>query len=67
MENEPDIAEDLLAGAKEIAGFLGPAFTERKVYHLAEKGSIPTFQLPGTKMIYARKSQLRGAFAAKAA
>lgn len=66
MENapEPDLAEDLLTGADEIAEFLGPSFTGRKVYHLAEKGAIPVIKLPGTRTIHSRKSLLRRAFSA---
>ena len=67
MENEAsDLAEDLLTGAGEIAAFLGPSFTERKVYHLAEKGALPVIRRPGTKILFCRKSQLREAFSAAA-
>jgi hypothetical protein len=66
MQNEPDLADDLLTGATPIAKFLGPPYTARKVYHLHEKGAIPTFTLPGCKTIHSRKSALRRAFSAAA-
>jgi hypothetical protein len=69
MENavpEADLADDLLTGAEEIAAFLGPSFTERKVYHLAERKALPVFRLPGARTLYGRKSQLRAAFMAAA-
>jgi hypothetical protein len=62
MENEPDLADDLIKGAVPIAEFLGPDFTARAIYHLHEKRAIPTFTLPGTRTIYGRKSELRRAF-----
>jgi hypothetical protein len=63
MENDAlDLAADLLSGAEAIAAFLGPSFTERKVYHLAEKGSLPVFRLPGARTLYGRKSELRQTF-----
>lgn len=65
-ETESDLADDLLTGAGEIAEFLGPRWTERKVYHLAEKGAIPVIKLPGTRTIHSRKSLLRRAFSAAA-
>jgi hypothetical protein len=65
MENEEaDLADDLLTGADEIASFLGPSFTGRKVYHLAEKKALPVFRLPGGRTLYGRKSQLRRTFSA---
>lgn len=66
QSDEPELADDLLTGADEIAAFLGAKFTERKVYHLAEQGSIPVFRLPGARTLHARKSQLRAAFSAAA-
>lgn len=66
MENDPELADDLLAGAEAIAAFLGPSFSERRVYHLAEKGSLPVFRLPGGRTLYGRKSQIRRAFSAAA-
>lgn len=52
------LSTDLLKGVKAIAEYLGPSFTSRQVYHLAEKASIPVFRLPGSTTIYARKSEL---------
>jgi hypothetical protein len=59
---EGDFTDDILKGVKEIADFLGPKFTERSVYHLAEKGAIPVKRLPGVNTIYSRKSALRALF-----
>jgi hypothetical protein len=50
-------AEDILRGAGQIAIFLlGDAKERRKIYYLAEIGSIPVFRL-GT-IICARKSTI---------
>ena len=62
QEAGADFADDLLKGVKEIADFLGPKFSERSVYHLAEKGAIPITRLPGISTIYSRKSALRRLF-----
>jgi len=62
MESEGDLAHDLLVGVPAIREFLGPTFTDRMVYHLVEKGSIPVIRRPGSKTIFGRKSQLRRAF-----
>jgi hypothetical protein len=62
MSGDSDLAEDLLSGAGEIAAFIGPSFTERKVYHLHTTKALPTFQLPNSRILYARKSELRNAF-----
>ena len=66
METESDLADDLLTGAEEIARFLGPSFTARKVYHLAERDALPVIRLPKSRTIHARKSELRDAFRAAA-
>jgi hypothetical protein len=58
------LSDDLLRGVKAIADYLGPQFTERSLYHLAEKGALPVFRLPGSTTIYARKSELDGHFSA---
>jgi excisionase family DNA binding protein len=50
------LADDLLDGVTAIAAFTG--FTERKIYHLAEKGQLPLFKL-GERKWCARKSTLR--------
>lgn len=62
MENEADLGDDLLTGAGEIAEFLGPRWSERRVYHYADKGAIPVIRRPGLKTLFARKSALRRAF-----
>lgn len=48
---------ELLYGAKAIATFLG--IGEKAARHRIEAGVIPTFKLPGTLTICARKSSLR--------
>lgn len=58
------LSDDLLKGVRAIAEYLGPQFTSRQVYHLAEKGSIPVFRLPDSTTIYARKSELDRHFTA---
>jgi len=63
---EPDIADDILKGARSISGFLGPEFSERTVYHLAENKALPIFRLPGSATLLARKSELRSALRAGA-
>ncbi|GAB4240838.1 MAG: hypothetical protein Kow0032_28690 [Methyloligellaceae bacterium] len=50
----PRLADDLLKGVPEIARYTGDS--ERRVYHLAERGLIPAFKI-GAKW-HARKSQL---------
>jgi hypothetical protein len=62
MEKDIDLADDLLSGADAIREFLGPTFTNRRIYHLAEKGALPISRLPGTNTLFARKSQLRQKF-----
>lgn len=52
------LSDDLLRGAPAIADYLGPTFTARVVYHLAEKAAIPVFRLPNNTTLYARKSEL---------
>ncbi len=58
-----DLKEDLLPGVKRIAEYTGE--TERAIYHMSEKGVIPTFKVGGK--IYARKSELDQRFSAAAA
>lgn len=54
---EQSAPPDILKGAAAIAAFLfGSATRRREVYHLVEKGSIPTFKLGST--ICARRSTL---------
>lgn len=48
------LADDLLIGAKAIAGFTG--LRERQVFYLHQKGALPTFNLGG--LIAGRKSEL---------
>lgn len=51
------LADDILRGADQIAAFVyGDPRKRRKVYHLAERGHIPTFRLGAT--ICARPSVL---------
>lgn len=50
---------DLLTGAQAIADFLG--WSRRRLYHHAEKASLPIFRLEGT--LCARKSALTEHFA----
>ena len=59
------ISDDLLRGAPAIAEYLGPSFTARVVYHLAEKQALPVFRLPNNTTLYARKSELDRAFQAE--
>jgi hypothetical protein len=66
-ETSTDLADDLLVGAGPIRDFLGPHVTERQVYHLAERGALPVIRRPGSKLLFARKSELRKAFSAEAA
>ncbi len=47
---------DLLYGAVAIATYLG--LTEKQARHRIEVGAIPTFKLPGTRTVCARRSTL---------
>lgn len=47
---------DLLYGVPAIANLLG--LTDRQVRHLADTKAVPTFKLPGNKIICARRSTL---------
>jgi hypothetical protein len=52
---QENLADDLLRGAEEIAGFLYGDRTQRlKVYHLAETSRLPVFRI-GSKL-HARRS-----------
>jgi hypothetical protein len=56
-DNDPELAEDLLRGAKEIAIFLyGSPNFRRRVFHLIATSKLPHFKLGS--MICARKSVL---------
>jgi hypothetical protein len=56
-EHDPELAQDLLRGAEEIAQFLyGDRELRRKVYHLVASSNLPVFKLGS--MICARKSVL---------
>ena len=57
------LAEDLIKGAKAAADHTG--LTEKQIYHLVEKGSLPVIRR-GTRVLYFRKSQLDAAFTAEA-
>jgi hypothetical protein len=53
----PELADDLLLGAKEISKFIfGPEGKRRQVYYLVEYARLPVFRL-GT-MLCARRSVL---------
>lgn len=47
---------DLLYGVPAIAAYLG--LTEKQARHRIEAGSIPTFKMPGTRTVCARRSSL---------
>jgi hypothetical protein len=53
----PRVADDLIEGAEEIAKFLGPQWTKRKVYYAKERGGLPIRAIAGIGM-YAFKSEL---------
>lgn len=53
----PDIADDFLEGAQEIADFLGPKWSERKVRHAREVQALPIRKKEGIGL-YAFKSEL---------
>jgi hypothetical protein len=51
------IGDDYLEGAAAIAAFLGPAWTERKVYHAREVHALPIRRKVGIGL-YAFRSEL---------
>jgi hypothetical protein len=51
------IGNDYLVGAAAIATFLGPAWTERKVYHAREVHALPIRRKAGIGL-YAFRSEL---------
>jgi hypothetical protein len=52
-----DLANDLLTGADQIAGFIyGNPKKRRQVYHLAENAKLPVFRMGA--IICARKSTI---------
>jgi excisionase family DNA binding protein len=55
MENN-NLADDLLDGVPAIAAFTG--WSQRQIYHLAEKGKLPLFKV-GERKWCARKSTLK--------
>ena len=57
------LADDLIQGAKGAAEYTG--LSEKQIYHLAEKGSLPVIRL-GTRVLYFRKSDLDAAFSVAA-
>lgn len=76
LESQPDLFEqesandnsldgDLLVGAEEIARFFGWVKNgkpnARRVYHLAEKGSLPIHKMDGLGLV-ARRSSLIACF-----
>ncbi len=55
--DSPELADDLLRGADEIAAFIfGERGSRRKVYYLAETSHLPVFRLGA--VLCARKSVL---------
>ncbi len=57
QDNSPDLADDILRGADEIAEFLfGDRASRRKVYYLAECTRLPIFWLGS--VLCARRSVL---------
>lgn len=53
---DPQTDRDLLYGVPAIADHLG--LTSRQARHLADTGAVPTFKLPGNKIVCARRSTL---------
>lgn len=65
-QSHPDLADDLIVGAENIALFFGWKTKDgkpncRRVYHLAEKKRLPIHKLDGLGLV-ARRSALRGHF-----
>lgn len=62
QDNVPagDVASDYLEGVDEIATFLGPKWTERKVYYARELKTLPIRRKNGIGL-YAFKSELLAA------
>jgi hypothetical protein len=57
QDTSPDLADDILRGADEIAEFLfGDKTSRRKVYYLAECTKLPIFRLGA--VLCARRSVL---------
>ncbi|MBU6527971.1 DNA-binding protein [Methylocystis sp. MJC1] len=57
--NAPELADDILHGADEIAEFIfGKKSSRRKVYYLSECTRLPVFRLGS--MLCARKSVIKG-------
>ncbi len=56
------LRDDLLTGAVDIAAFLGPRWTKRKIYYAAERGTLPISRVGET--LVARKSELNRALSA---
>lgn len=56
MTGPSEPQSDLLYGVPAIAAHLG--VSARQARHLGETGAIPTFKLPGNKIICARRSTL---------
>ena len=58
MKKDTSFSDDLLNGAGEIAGFLGPSFNARSVYYMWEKRKLKSLFFLNGK-IRARKNSLR--------
>jgi hypothetical protein len=56
----PPLADDVLEGAEAIARFLGKGWSERKVRHARDVGSLPIRKKRGMGL-YAFKSELAAA------
>lgn len=57
------VSDDYLEGVDQIAAFLGPYWTNRKVYHAREVNSLPIRRKAGIGL-YAFKSELEAALKA---
>ena len=57
VSNTSSFEYDYLDGAAAIAQFLGPAWTERKVYHARETNALPVRRKSGLGL-YAFRSEL---------
>ena len=63
MEQVPNLADDLIVGAEEIARALGWVKNgrpmARRVHHLAEKGKLPIHKVDGLGLVARRSSLAR--------
>ena len=54
------LSDDLIRGAAAAAAYLGPAFSARSVYHMADAGQLPVIRKG--RSLFFRKSDLDRAF-----